>query len=122
MSSTETLLQIIKDSPLSETTKAFFEKKVQKEGATQENIIALRELLRAVKHQVAADAGIQVDPNDPAIKAAEAEMKKDLKAAADQYAATMQRLEQQAVRLNSDIKEDLESIEKIVVDAAKAEA
>jgi hypothetical protein len=122
MSSQETLIKIIQDSPLSETTKDFFAKKVKKEGATQENIIALRELLRAVKHQVADDLGIKVDPNDPDIKAAQTKMQNDLQTAADKYAKTMKRLEDEAARLTSDIQEDLQHLEKIVVESAKAEA
>lgn len=120
--SQETLLQIVKDSLLSQTTKDFFTKKIQKEGATQENIIALRELLRAVKQQVASEAGISVDPNDPAIKAAEAKMKTELASATDKYTKTMKRLENEADRLTSDIQEDLKNIEKIVVQSAAAEA
>jgi hypothetical protein len=122
MTSQDTLVQIVKDSPLSATTKDFFTKKIKKEGATQENIIALRELLRAVKHQVAAEAGIQVDPNDPAIKAAQAKMTSELQAASDKYTKTMKRLEDEASRLTSDIQEDLKSLEKVVVESAQAEA
>jgi RecJ-like exonuclease len=120
--SQETLLEIITESPLSATTKDFFAKKIKKEGATQENIIALRELLRAVKRQTATDMGIQVDPNDPKLKAAQADMHTNLQAASDKYAQTMKRLEAEAARLTSDIQEDLKHLEKIVVDSAKAEA
>ncbi|MDQ5952013.1 MAG: hypothetical protein QG626_140 [Patescibacteria group bacterium] len=122
MSSQATLITIITDSPLSQTTKDFFVKKVQKEGATQENILALKELLRAVGHQVAADIGINASNNDPAIKAAQAQMHTELNAASATYAATMQRLEDEAKRLASDIQDDLKQLEKIVVESAKAEA
>lgn len=121
MSSQASLLEIISESPLSQTTKVFFTKKVEKEGATQENIIALRELLRAVKHQAAADAGVKV-MDDPSIKAAEAQMESEVSAAANAYAQTMKRLEAEANRLAKDIQEDLKHIEKIVVDSAQAEA
>lgn len=97
-------------------------KKVQKEGATQENILALKELLRAVGHQVAADIGINADMNDPAIKAAQAQMHTDLNTASATYAATMERLEDEAKRLASDIQDDLKQLEKIVVESTKAEA
>ena len=122
MTSQETLLEIITDSPLSETTKDFFAKKVQKEGATEENIIALRELLRAVKNQIATEVGIEASPNDPEVKAAKAKLQEELTAASGKYTTTMKRLEDQATRLASDIQEDLKHIEKIVVDSAKAEA
>ncbi|MEK7183222.1 MAG: hypothetical protein AAB776_01165 [Patescibacteria group bacterium] len=122
MTSQETLVQIIKDSPLSATTKDFFAKKVQKEGATQENIIALRELLRAVKNQVAVDMGVEIDPADPALNAAKEKMQTELQSASDKYAATMKRLETEADRLAADIQEDLKHLEKIVVESAKAEA
>lgn len=122
MPSKETLIEIINESPLSATTKDFFTKKVQAEGATEANILALRELLRAVKQQVAADLGATVDSNDPAVKAAREKMQQVLAVATDKYAQTMQRLEKAADRLSSDIQEDLKSLEKIVVDSAKAEA
>lgn len=122
MSSQETLLQIVQDSPLSQTTKDFFTKKVKKEGATEENIIALRELLRAVKHQIAIDLGAEVDPNDPTIKAAKEKLHQDIQSASEKHAKTMKRLEDDASRLTSDIQEDLKHLEKIVVDSAKAEA
>ena len=113
-SSQTALTQIILDSPLSQTTKDFFSKKVKKEGATEENILALRELLRAIKHQVAADMGVQVDPKDPAVVVAQAKMQADLKTASDKYSKTMQRLEDQATRLTSDIQNDFKQLEKIV--------
>jgi|GEM_PF-3451236 len=122
MTSQETLVQIIKDSPLSATTKDFFAKKVQKEGATQENVIALRELLRAVKNQVAVDMGVEVDPADPTLNAAKEKMQTELQNASEKYAATMKRLEAEADRLAADIQEDLKHLEKIVVESAKAEA
>lgn len=122
MTSKESLIDIIKESPLSATTKDFFTKKVQTEGATEANILALRELLRAVKQQVAADLGATADSNDPTVKAAREKMQHVLTAATDKYAQTMQRLEKAADRLSSDIQEDLKSLEKIVVDSAKAEA
>ncbi len=122
MTSQSTLLEIIKDSPLSETTKDFFSKKVQKEGATEENIIALRELLRAVKNQIATDIGVDASPNDPDFKAAQEKLHQELTAASGKYTTTMKRLEDQATRLAADIQEDLKHIEKIVVDSAKAEA
>lgn len=121
MTSQESLLNIITDSPLSQTTKDFFTKKVTKEGATQENIIALRELLRAVKTQVVADMHVDAG-TDEQIKAAKQQMHSELEAASEQYAKTMKRLEDEANRLTSDIQEDLKHLEKIVVDSAKAEA
>lgn len=122
MSSQATLITIITDSPLSQTTKNFFVKKVQKEGATEENILALKELLRAVGHQAANDIGIQADANDPTIQAAQAQMHKELNTASATYTDTMQRLEAEAKRLASDIQDDLKQLEKIVVESAKAEA
>lgn len=107
---------------MSQTTKDFFTKKVSKEGATDENIMALRELLRAVKFQAAKDLGVEIDAKDKDVKAAQAKLHADLTAASDQYSKTMQRLEEATNRLTSDIQEDLTSLEKIVIDSAKAEA
>ena len=122
MSSQETLLTIITEAPLSQTTKDFFLKKVKKEGATQENILALKELLRAVKNQVATEIGISGQPTDSDTQAAQAKMHAELEIATDKYAATMKRLENEAARLASDIQADLKQLEKIVVESAKAEA
>ncbi len=122
MTSQNTLLQIVTDSPLSTTTKDFFKTKIQREGATQANIVALRELLRAVKHQGVANMGLEINPNDPTIKAAQTKMHTELQAAADNYSKTMQRLEKEAERLTTDIQADLKSLEQIVVDSAQAEA
>lgn len=122
MSSQNTLLQIIKDSPLSETTKDFFVKQVEKNGASQENILALRQLLRATKHQIASDMGLEVDPsNDPLLKTAQDQMHSDLRMAADRYTKTMKRLEEESERLAVDIQADLAHLEKIVVNSAQAE-
>ena len=122
MTSQASLLEIIDSSPLSQTTKDFFAKKVSKEGATEENIMALRELLRAVKFQVAKDMGAEVDMNSSDMEAAKAKLQADLTAASDQYTKTMKHLETATNRLTSDISEDLKSLEKIVVDSAQAEA
>ena len=120
MTSQDSLLEIIKDSPLSQTTRDFFTKKVQKEGATEENIIALRELLRAVKQQVAQEAGLGISDADR--KAAEDKMTAGMTAATEKYTATMKSLEQQANRVAADLQEDLKHLEKIVIKAAQAEA
>jgi hypothetical protein len=121
MPSQETLLEIINDSPLSATTRDFFAKKVAREGATRENVIALRELLRAVQTQKFTEAGLSTDGNAK-LKAASEQMESDLKAAGNRYAATMKRLEAEADRLASDIQKDLQHLEQIVVQSAKAEA
>ena len=122
MTNQESLLQIIQESPLSETTKNFFTKKVQREGATPENITALSELLRAIEKDNFTKIVDAVDPNDPKIIAAKKQMESEVKAAADEYSQTLQRLEKQSNRLASDIQEDLRNIEKVIVDAATAEA
>ena len=107
---------------MSETTKNFFTKKVQREGATPENITALSELLRAIEKDNFTKIVDAVDPNDPKIIAAKKQMESEVKAAADEYSQTLQRLEKQSNRLASDIQEDLRNIEKVIVDAATAEA
>jgi hypothetical protein len=121
MPSQETLIEIVSQSPLSATTRDFFTQKIKREGATKENIIALRELLRAVQTQKATAAGVNLE-NNPKIQAASEQMASDLKAAGDRYAATMKRLEAEADRLTADIQKDLQHLEQIVVKSAQAEA
>lgn len=97
-------------------------KKVESEGATQANIMALRELLRAIKGQMAAELGVKVDMSDPKIKAAHEQMNQEIAAATDEYTKTMAGLEAQAERLASDIQADLKHIERVVIQSAQAEA
>lgn len=119
----EELLSLVTTSSLSQTTKDFFTKKITQEGATPANIIALRELLRAVKQQVVADIGIDTNTDDPAsVKAAQAQFNTQITAAADAYTSTMKRLEKDAERLTSDITEDLKNLEQAVIDSTKIEA
>lgn len=122
MPSQEALIEIVNQSPLSSTTRDFFTKKIQREGATQENIVALRELLRAVQHHKFTAAGFTLDPSNPKLEAASEQMQADLADAGNQYAATMKRLEVAADRLTKDIQNDLKHLEDIVVKSAQAEA
>ncbi len=119
----EELLSLVTTSSLSQTTQDFFTKKITQEGATPANIIALRELLRAVKQQVVSDIGIDINTDDPAsVKAAQAQFNTQITAATDAYTSTMKRLEKDAERLTSDIAEDLKNLEQAVIDSAKIEA
>ncbi|MFZ2681532.1 MAG: hypothetical protein WAZ14_00295 [Patescibacteria group bacterium] len=122
MSSPAELINIIAASPLSETTKDFFTKKVEAHGATPEIVDALRELIRAVKGQTAQALGSGLPKTDSQLIAATKVMQSEIKAATDTYASTMQKLEEHSARLAADIQEDLKHIEKLVVDSATAEA
>lgn len=115
------LLEIIDQSPLSATTKAFFTRKVKKEGATSENITALQELLKAVQEQALATMTSGLN-DDPDVQVAMKDMQMKVSKAAEDYATSMKKLEQASERMAADLQDDLKHLETIVINSAKAEA
>ena len=122
MSNVDNLISIIKDSPLSNTTKEFYADKIAREGATQENLSAVRKLLEEIQATAASNLGITIDLQDPDLKASQEKLEHKVQAATDTYVATMKKLESANARIGADISADLASLEKLVVESAKAEA
>lgn len=122
MSNIDTVLNILKESTLSDKTKEFYRDKISREGATRENLAAVHKLLEEIQASAFSKLGLTIDMSDPEIKAAQEKMERDIAQATGAYTANMKRLEAANNRIAQDISEDLESLEKLVVASAQAEA
>lgn len=105
------LQTIISKSPLSDEDKNALLDRLQEEGATQEVLTAIKASLQEFIDSGFKQLGVEVDPNDPRMKAANDDFNTEIAAAEAEYNEEMENLSIDAAVIQAKANKALDSIQ-----------
>ena len=111
------LQTIISNAPLAEDVKERLLTKLLTDGATADIVAEIKDELQAYIDAGFKTLGVQPDPNDPKVKAAQKEFDDEVAAATAEYNEEMENLSIDAAVLQAKANKDIDSMQ---ADAIKA--
>ncbi len=112
------LQTILTDAPIAEDVKAGLLARLDDEGATPDVIKAIKDALQEYIDTGFKTLGIELDPNDPKVKAAQQQFNADVAEAEAEYTEEMENLSIDAAVVQAQANKNLDTMQ---ADALKAQ-
>lgn len=112
------LQTIVSNAPLADDIKEYLLTKLLADGPTEEVVTEIKDALQAYIDSGFKTMGIQIDPNDPAVKAANDEFTREVEDAKAEYEEEMENLTIDAAVIQAKANKDIDAMQ---ADALKAQ-
>jgi hypothetical protein len=103
-------IQFLNESSLPDEVKQALIARLEKEGLTPEVEQAITDALSADMDKAIAESGVKIDPNDPALLAAQDKLLGDVAVATKKYVGGMNTLTKKAHELDRKISADVDVV------------
>lgn len=109
------LIDIVNSSPLSPEQKAFWVGRIETEGQTPEIVSGIRESLQEYIDNGFQKLGVQMDPNDPQVKAEYKKMEDAVAAAEAEFAERMDDIEAETKAVAQAVTKDIDKAQANII-------